>query len=769
MTTATNNAPNSLQENVETYVRHLEALEGVFNDHAAEKGLQARISVRDAVFMARNGMILDRIGSYFNRDDDSGVLHDAQLRTAIDCIIQMLDQPGDNGVVLGAMQSGKTTTSLALQLAGPIVYMLTGRRIYPIYLITSHTSQEDQTNIELMRFLDYYGLIKIERQDGDALTTLDAGFVMSPTINYYRGQVLRGALGDIHMGPRLEDFVHRRVQGQRLHQIADLCARANAQGFESLLMIDEPQYGASDRIVVNDNGDEEVRPCVLVQIFQAIEDVIGEGNHSFIGLSATPYEVHELESVWVVRQYLTSAYRGFNFFGRRTISDDVVTEPPVTLGFSELATRFELPAFANISMAAYTGTPARFAAYARQAGYAGTQAQYQQRVRDAVKAAILRIIRDANGRPIGICVRPFNNNARSADFLRQLDLESAGIEVVGYYGSEFSGRSVKRAISDRQHKERPFVIVVTNRARMGDAFPSSVQWFFDFAARVSDLNALLQGLLGRACGYNKNSTVVMSDDNASLVADYRRTMGGYFYKTSRHSVIAGGFRRGAPTSLIRVRADMDDDVVREFFRQINEQIIPAQVIQDRSTLQTTRTRGGFRVGPIIKIAADLGLFDYLESPAVAGALFPNIPGGFQIVRPDQRVPHSRDGRMLGYTMIGDECRFTFRWTSGEGSHTGVASRGYGARDATDRARAANGLEPQIHMEKINPDTGEVVFDKGAAIPIAGNWRPYMVTLPLLEPVRELQEGLASYPNARSAYRRLMSDEEQELAGFDDAG
>jgi hypothetical protein len=767
MTVAVARSPNALQDNVEAYVQHLEVLERVFNEHAAETNLGARISVRDAVAMARNGMILDRIGSFFNREDDSGVLHDAQLRTAIDCIHRMLEQPGENGVVLGAMQSGKTTTSLALQLAGPIVYTLTGRRIYPIYLMTSHTSQEDQTNIELMHFLNYYGLIKIEREGDGMPLDLDPGFVMSPTINYYRGQVLRGALGDIHMGPRLEDFIHRRVQGQRLGQIADLCARANAQGFESLLMIDEPQYGASDRIVVNDNGDEEIRPCILVQIFQAIEEVIGEGRHSFIGLSATPYEVHELESVWVVRQYLTPAYRGFNFFGRRTISDDVEIVPPTTLGFSDLAARFELPAFADISMAAYGGTPARFAVFARQTGYTGTQAQYQQGVRDVVRTAILRMVREANGQPIGICLRPFNNNARSADFLRQLDLESGGVEVIGYYGADYSGRSVKRAIGDRLHPEQPFVIVVTNRARMGDAFPASVQWFIDFAARASDLNALLQGLLGRACGYNKNSTVVLSDDNASLVADYRRTMGGYFYKTSRHSVVAGGFRRGAPTNLVRVRADMDDNVVREFFTRINNEIVPEHIIQDRPKLDTTRTRGGFRVGPILRVAREVGLFDHLETPDVAAALFPTIPGGFQIVRPGQQARHSRDSRMLGYTMIGDDCRFTFRWTSGEGSHTGVASRGYGARDATDRARAADGLEPQIHMEKINPETGEVVFDKRETDQISGNWRPYMVTLPLLEPVRELQEGLASYPNARSAYRRLMSSEEEEIAGFND--
>lgn len=74
------------------------------------------------------------------------------------------------------------------------------------------------------------------------------------------------------------------------------------------------------------------------------------------------------------------------------------------------------------------------------------------------------------------------------------------------------------------------------------------------------------------------------------------------------------------------------------------------------------------------------------------------------------------------------------------------------------------------MEKVTPATGEVIFDKRSSDPVPGYWRPYMVTFPLIEPVRELQEGLASYPNERRVYRRigLMTEEDERLAGFDDA-
>ncbi|MDF2812049.1 MAG: hypothetical protein K0S56_3080 [Microvirga sp.] len=760
---------DAFERQVEGYVAHLEELQRVFNSHAEGLSLPVRLDVTSVVDAVRSGLILDRVGSYFTRPDDSGVLHDAQLMTALDCITQLLSNAGQNGVVLGAMQSGKTTTSLALQFAGPIIYALTGRRIYPIYLTTSHTSQEDQTNIELTNFLNYYSAIKIVPVPGaPSSVEVSPGFARSPTIAYYRAHVLRDALGDIHMGPRPEDFIQRRVHGQQVGQIAELCRRANEQGFEPLLMIDEPQYGASDRLVMNEEGVAERRPCVLLQIFQSIEGaMIASGRHSFIGLSATPYELHELESVWLVRQYLAPTYRGFNYFGGRVISEGVEIEPPSTFGFSGLATHLRVPELATVSLQVYGAPPNTFPAMARRLGYTGSQADYRAMVHRVMRQAILAMVAAAP-EPIGICIRPFNNNTRARAFIDELDLETAGIEVINYFGPEYAGVSVKRALGQRRHADRPFVIVVTNRARMGDAFPARVTWFIDFARQAADLNSLLQGLLGRACGYNKNSTVVLSDQNQGLVEDYRRGRGGYFYPTSRHSIVVGARRRGAPTNVIRLRADMDDNVVRAFFRRLEADVVNGVVLQDRANLSTTRQRDGSpRTGAILRIAEELGLFDHLESPEVSSQLFPTFPTEFHIARAGDAVPHARDPqRFLRYQLDENgDCRFTFRWTSGGGSHTGVTSRGYGARDATDRARAADNLEPQIHMEKYDPETGEVFFDKAEQNKRAGDWRPYMITLPLVTPVRELQEGLATYPNERSPYADLMNEEERDEAGF----
>ena len=132
------------------------------------------------------------------------------------------------------------------------------------------------------------------------------------------------------MGPRLEDFIQRRAPGESIRKIADLCRKANEKGFAPLLIIDEPQFGASDRFVKLENDQIEQRPCVLLQIFNRIDEALGDDakDRVFIGLSATPYELHDVEAVWEVKQYLTASYVGFNYFGGEVIDADADVAPP---------------------------------------------------------------------------------------------------------------------------------------------------------------------------------------------------------------------------------------------------------------------------------------------------------------------------------------------------------------------------------------------------------------------------------------------------------
>ena len=694
---------------IDGYTNHLRKIERAFNEHALELGLGVRLDATGAIAAVGYGIGIARVMRFADRVDDTGVLHDAQLMTALNCIGELLTSPRNNGVVLGAMQSGKTTTSLALQFAGPIVYLLTGRCLYPIYLITSHTSQEDQTRHEISRFLDFYGELAIVVDDEHRCTLIeyvrqqiriDPVFEYSPTISTYREHVLKNALQDTFMGPKLDDFIQRRVQGESVQRVANLCRTANSKGFAPLLIIDEPQYGASDRLVKVEDGFER-RPCVMLQIFKRIDEALGHDapDRVFIGLSATPFELHDIEAVWSVRQYLTSKYTGFNYFGGRVIDENAKVKPPRTVSFADFGIEIGLPFLGDVSLTAYDAEPQAFDRFANKTGYGGTQDQYRKKVEGTLRAAILHMARNSSSPASGICIRLFNNNIRSHRLIQNLRLPELEIETIEYFGSDHRGRSVKRAIRQRKHPHLPFLIAVTNRARMGDAFPSEVEWFLEFSNKAANLNALLQGLLGRACGYNKRSTVIMSDENQRLVEDYERSDGGYIYLTSPHSLVVGPYRRGAPTSLIRLRRDMDDPIVRRFFEEIDRQVVEPNLIQPSATVRRKRANG-FRTAPILRIAEHLGLFNHLEREEVREKLFPSYPE-FRIARANDEATHARDkGKKLRY-FLDDEgnCRFTFREWRGTSNHGGARSRGYGQRDATDQALAGDTLEPQINMRK----------------------------------------------------------------------
>lgn len=754
---------SELEANVQRYTDHLNNLARVFNTAAADSDLAVRMDPSKAIEAAKSGLVLGEISPFWSRVDDSGIVHESQLCTAIKCLVHLHKDQLRCGHVVGAMQSGKTTTSLALQWAGPALYALTGKRVYPFYIIGNQTSHEDQTNNELVRFLAYYGRVEIRPSEDDDLE-LDPVFAKSPSLVNYREHVLRRAFQDVFAVSQLDDLVHRRVGGeQSIKKIAELCRTATDQGYRTLMMIDEPQFGASDRMIAGEDGPER-RPCVLARIFDRIEEEIGSTreDHWFVGLSATPFELNDLQKIWEVRQDLTPEYSGFNYFNGEPISPGVAVNPPKTMSLTAFAKAIDVPFMAALSLAAYSGKQSQYDAHAKKINFQKGQAEYKRSVNEALRSAIYRVIEtyEADGeKPVGLCIRAFNDNTKTEALIGNLALDPTKVEVLSYFGPEAAGHSVKRTISRRKNRELPYVVFVTNRARMADAFPVEVRFFLDFAKQASDLNALLQGLLGRACGYNKRSTVVLSDQNASIVDAYVATRGGYVHKTSRHSIAVGGFRRGAPTGMIKVRIEMDDPIVKQFFDRIDQEVVGPNIPPGSVRLSTRRAKGGYRTGPILRIAESIGLFDHLERPEVRTALFPQLPSGFKLARPNDTVRHARKPEVvLRYTLAQNgDCRYTFRWSDrASAAQGGAAGRAMGKKDS------AQHMEPTIYVEKFDATSGSVIDDRllQKEQQQEGNWRAFMVTFPVIEPVRETRAADVAYPVSHSPYDGWMEDDER---------
>ena len=746
-----------VEQGLKAYTAHLTRTAKVFNDHAKPLGLGVSMDPKRAIKAALSGIGLGRISSFWTRQDDTGIVHETQLMTAIECVMKLFEDAKRCGHVVGAMQSGKTTTSLALQWAGPILYRLTGRRAYPFYVIGNQRNHEDQTTTELDRFMTYYGHIEICVKK--PVAGEDPLFARSPSLLTYREQVLRSA-ESVHEVPRLEDIVHRRVGGeQSVGRIVKLCQDATAQGYRPLMIIDEPQFGASDRMVHGEDG-ETVRKCVLAQIFDRIEEALKPAtkDHWFVGLSATPFELNDLKRVWEVRQRLTDNYSGFNYFNEEPISPGVDITPPTTLSLTEFSKQIKVPFLASVSLSAYD-KPEAFDRHAPTVGFEGTHDEYREKMEDALRDAVYAIIKRHKNdeKPVGLCIRAFNDNSKMQTLMQRLNLDPARIEVLAYYGLVSSGVSVKRAIARCVFFVLLFFVFVLFPARMADAFPTQVRFFMDLAKQSSDLNALLQGLLGRACGYNKQSTVVLSDSNAEIVKAYVATRGGYVHKTSRHSIaVNGGFRRGAPTSMLKLRIEMSDPLVVDFFKRVNDDIV-ARNIPRGAKMKTPRTQNGEpRRGPLLTIAEKLKLFDHLEQQEVRGKLFPELVTGFKVARRNDAVRSVRDpGTTLTYSLnTKGECRYTFRRaTRSDAAKGGAAGRAKGQKDA-----GGPWIEPTVYVEKYSPDTGKIIEDDTTV----GEWRAFMVTFPLREPVREVVVATVAYPIEASPFSDYMEPDEIAL-------
>src|ERR1700722_8558850 len=98
---------NALNEGLENYVTHVEQIVATFNDWAAHRNLPVRMDGASAIAAVRSGIGLARVAPFWSREDDSGIVHDAQLKTVIDCIVELDKDSHRCGHVVGAMQSGK--------------------------------------------------------------------------------------------------------------------------------------------------------------------------------------------------------------------------------------------------------------------------------------------------------------------------------------------------------------------------------------------------------------------------------------------------------------------------------------------------------------------------------------------------------------------------------------------------------------------------------------------------------------------------------------
>jgi hypothetical protein len=485
-----------------------------------------------------------------------------------------------------------------------------------------------------------------------------------------------------------------------------------------------------------------------------------------IGLSATPFELHSLQRVWKVFQRLSPIYRGFNDFGGKPIDPSVRIQPPDSLSVTKAALQFRIPFLQKVNASAYSRSTS-FQSWAKKIRYSGTWVQYRQDCVKAIRDLVMALIqnpgqqRDGGPAAVGICLRAINDNDHAERLLADLNLPSHLIEVVRFYGAGGQGMTVKQVIANRKRPDLPYLFMVTSKARMGDQFPSDVQYFIELSQKASDLNALLQGLVGRACGYGKNSLVILSDQNSRILDAYMASRGDYVMTPSRHSVVAGGLSGLEQRRQLTIERDPADPLLERFFQDL-DRVVVLPTVPAGVAMKPGRAPVGGRRAPVLTLAEAHNIFDHVESAPFRESNLPHVLGEPELVRRGEQILiQDSAGNSVAASYLTDSaggCRFNFRNDSYAG-RGGIKGRGRGQRDSRDPTLNQAVLEPPIGLRKRDPITGG--WTDNPAIP--GEWVAVSITLPLRKPCLVSPNAVAgrvSLPGPLCVYDKHMTKRER---------
>jgi hypothetical protein len=518
--------------------------------------------------------------------DDGKELFENQIRTMVRLLFYVLMNPKRAGLIVGALQSGKTGIGMAIKLLmAPMLYLLTGVRIYPHFISTNQWNHVQQSNTALEAAVALYGHVEIfasrDHMD-DALTVsayLDsfhdimdseftrfridnkqehANFVASPTVGTYKNTIARlnGATDDDEISKIDEIMI--RSPGGSVEAVRRLIELAERNNFYLLLILDEPQYGSSgDFAHINAKG--KLRGGVLNQMFfDSIKKIISPNNmHMLVGLSASPFGLTDADRLFTLHAYVPENYFGPNCF------DGDVLDSSKPWGLAAAPTIYDWDSLESASGIAGAGQIRDLLiakAPRRKKGDPVLSLEQQdadrkaQRIRGGklLNKLVRAMVSDpSNPEQYGVLLRACKTNELTAQMANEAKLSKYFTLVHFYNKTEALSANLKGELKKYRREAalsgKPVLILITARGRMADSFPNWVEFFMDFTAANGDMNSKLQGVFGRACGVNKPYSKVFVN---SLVAN-----------DLRRYILSNGSEKGAKSSphVVRTNSHLRED------------------------------------------------------------------------------------------------------------------------------------------------------------------------------------------------------------------
>lgn len=349
---------------------------------------------------------------------------------------------------------------------------------------------------------------------------------------------------------------HARQMQQRsksMHRISDverICHLAAAHGVVVVITTDEMHFGAGTTGLINH--------------FTRLARDLG---HIFLGFSATPYHVKDMERFVTIPHYIGPGYVGptwakpgvrFKSITNDGLISEAETIKPDIRKFSDEVARLSprvpypmswkiynskdiLKFRNNLARAAKKGSDLELEAHVRAATNHELKiirGEYNEMFEMVVSYIIEDWLIHDRDHATGIVIRPGNKNEKMEHFLEERirnNLDDS-IFLNFYHQGTSNAMSISKFIETACRGEDRIVLGVTGAGRMADVLPTrhngkKILWgFIDFAEESSSLACIEQGAHGRICGYNK---VVDGHHPMVIVSDYNHEVLEHYYETGR--------------------------------------------------------------------------------------------------------------------------------------------------------------------------------------------------------------------------------------------
>lgn len=469
--------------------------------------------------------------------------------------MKALDE-GNNVALLGLIQSCKSSSqTISAMLFGVVHYLKTGVMVLPIFLLPSGDTYVGQFRhkLEIVTVLfndaeitigknnsvlvkDYYQEYVKSRR-----SALSKDFADVKDIVNDRNKVAN-LLDDLNVKEHYIMPVSRKFQ-----EVFKIIVNAVKQNNWRILLIRDESHNAVAKNSVNDDMfggafEEMLEDDPNHQRSpddQAIYDMIRDKHVQVMAVSATNW-VALMEPFVPVPVALNNLYCGLDFRYYLNNRDEegllvakgngVKIKLPEIVGLREFSSRVGNSDIKHLKGGLYSNID-NFDKYLEDhpdfpfRSHEEYKDRCNKAISDACKWLIVHNPKNTDASPKrGILLRLHNQNNSAKLLANYLDKSLSGVKVIRYFDD--NSRPAKFTTIPALMKRNNvgpndfYLIIATARARMSDSFPINCSYGIDLTRKSSTLAALLQGVLGRMCGYNKNPLIILSDSNEKRIREY---------------------------------------------------------------------------------------------------------------------------------------------------------------------------------------------------------------------------------------------------------